>query len=150
MSMTLSTAWEQVGSLRESVGDSLLFAPDEVKDATVMTAAELVENTIKHGAHGAGEKAMFSMRIEDGQVVLEVSNTVPTEHGAADLIQRVARIAAAPDKSELYLARMTELMTNPEARGGIGLYRIAFEGQFDLEARRQGSVVTVRATRRLP
>jgi hypothetical protein len=151
MSLTLSPEWDQASSVRHTVCANVPFASRDLKDAIVMAASELVENAIKHGAHGEEhERATFSMKVENKEVVFEVSNTVSSEEAASKLCARIERIASTPDKRALYMERMTELLMEPDERGGIGLYRIAFEGRFALEVRFvRANVVTIRAARRL-
>jgi hypothetical protein len=151
MSVTLSPEWDQASSVRHSVCAKVPFVSRDTKDAIVMAASELVENAIKHGAHGdEHERATFSMKVENKEVVFEVSNTVASKEAASKLCARIERIAATPDKRALYMERMTQLLMEPDERGGIGLYRVAFEGKFALEVRFvREKVVTIRAARRL-
>ena len=57
-------------------------------------------------------------------------------------------LAGAADKQALYLARLEELLANAEESGKLGIYRIGFEGGFDLQLDYTNHVVTVTATRK--
>jgi hypothetical protein len=152
-STTLTTTWNDVAALRRRISAHLSSMANELKSAIIMTASELAENAIKHGVHGdEEERPTVVMTIEEGaRVILEVSNAVSGDEAAARLIARVAHIRNTDDKESLYISRVTELLADPSARGGIGLYRIAFEGEFDLHVRYipHMRVVTVSAMRGL-
>jgi hypothetical protein len=156
VSLTLSHEWDQASNVRQSVDASIPFTHHDLKDAIIMTASELVENAIKHGMHGPGNPpATFSMNVDRASVIIVVSNGVRPAK-AAKLIARIDRIMAAEDRGALYMERMSELISQKSAHGGLGLYRIAFEGGFDLHVQlsrepgeTQDGIVTVRATRRL-
>ena len=68
-------------------------------------------------------------------------------HRLEDLIARVHR---DPDGATLYVARLQELLADPDASGKLGLYRIRYEGGFQLASKYEGQVLTITATRGIP
>jgi hypothetical protein len=148
--LDIPTFWHHLRELRRRVEATLEGCPDELRGAAVMTASELVENAIKHGESVAGAAgASFSLALAEGVLTIEVANGARPSAGAS-LLARVERIARTPDKESLYLERLHELFTTPGESGGLGLYRVAFEGRFELQCAFQGEVVTVTARRAVP
>ena len=68
--------------------------------------------------------------------------------GVAELQRRVQEVHGAEDKQALYFARLEELLANADESGKLGIYRVGFEGGFDLQLDYTNNVVTVTATRK--
>ena len=114
----------------------------------MMTASELVENAVKYGEDVPAARCIsFALTVDDETIRIEVSNGSTDKDGVRNLQSRVNEIARTPDKAALYVARLEKLLIEPAENGNLGLYRIAFEGQFDLACRYVDEVVTVTATR---
>lgn len=150
LDMPLRTMWSEVQDVRDKVESLLADLPPEARDATVMTASELVENAIKYGEPvPAAPHATVSLD-RDGDVVrVVVRNGAASEAAARELISHVERLSSATDRMALYVDRLRELMTSPGGGSRLGIYRIGCEGGFDLRADYTDRVVTVTATRRL-
>ena len=78
------------------------------------------------------------------RVVNGSTNTV----GVAELQRRVQEVHGADDKEALYFARLEELLADADEGGRLGIYRVGFEGGFDLQLDYTNNVVTVTATRK--
>ncbi len=129
---------------------ALADAPPELQSATMMTASELVENAIKYGESvPAAPKIGVALTLADNKVRIETVNGSRNPSRVAVLLVTVDQIAKAPDREALYLARLEQAMITPSASGQLGLYRIAFEGRFDLSCSYDDGVVRVTATRAL-
>lgn len=151
LDMSLRTVWAQVAEVRERLETELATLPEEVRAATIMTASELVENALKYGEPVAGApRASFAVALDHGLVELTVRSGARSAAAVAELEAMVAQLAAAPDRRELYLQALQRTMTSTDGRSGLGLYRIGFEGGFELECTYADEVVTMRATRRFP
>ncbi len=150
LDMPLRTMWSEVQDVRDKVEALLADLPPEAREATVMTASELVENAIKYGESvPAAPNATVSLH-RDGDVVrVVVRNGAASEAGARDLLAHIERLSAADDRMALYLARLRELMTSPGGSSRLGIYRIGCEGGFDLAGDYTDRVITVTATRRI-
>jgi hypothetical protein len=83
--------------------------------------------------------AMLSMSVVNGST---------NAAGVAELERRVQELRAAEDKQALYLARLEQLLADADESGKLGIYRIGFEGGFDLQLEYTNDVVTVTATRK--
>jgi len=113
-----------------------------------MASSELVENAIKYGESVPGAKAaMFVLDATAESLSIRVINGSTNRQGVAELERRVRELRQTPDKEALYLARVGELLADEEENGNLGIYRIGFEGGFELELDYTNQVVTVTATR---
>jgi hypothetical protein len=128
-----------------------------IREVAVMVASELVENALKHGrgsdvnpieALDAQENICFALTWSHDEIEIEASN-LATDAAADVLRQNVQRINDSPNPEELYMERLHALLEDRTKRGGLGLYRIAFEGEFKLAFRQEGRRVTITAKRRL-
>jgi hypothetical protein len=130
------------------VNEALKNADPSLRSAAVMVTSELVENAVKYGEEVPAAR-QITVALETGQsaIVIQVTNGSADLRAVDALARRVDEIMSAPDKSVLYLARLEELLSEPTETGKLGLYRIAFEGQFDIQFSYANQVVTMTATR---
>jgi hypothetical protein len=149
--MPLKTMWSEVQEVRERVQTLLAHLPEDLRAATVMTASELIENAIKYGESvPAAPQATVVLNHEGDHIEVVVKNGVAAEETVRELLQHVERLSAATDRMALYIERLRELMTSGGLGGSkLGLYRIGWEGGFDLRCDYAERVVTMTATRRV-
>jgi hypothetical protein len=147
---TVDLVWDHIRDIRELVMEELQSMPEEVQTAAAMTSSELLENAVKYADDRPPRHGTFTLEHSDDILRIEISNLFAGKEAIRDLSEQIDRISAAEDKGELYVQRLTEIaMMDGESIGGrLGLYRIAFEGNFDLELTSSNDVVTVIATRR--
>lgn len=143
--------WKRIRDVRRRISEAGAPLPEEVRAAAVMVTSELVENAVKYGAGVADlDDILVRLSFDEARVSIAVSNGVASPLSAADAVARIEQIKATADRESLYIARLQHLLRSPGAAGGLGLYRIGFEGGFDLSCDLVGQVFTVRATRELP
>ena len=150
--LSFQPMWPNVRKIRQEVSAGLEPCSQRLRDAAVMTASELVENAIKYGENvPAAPSVTFSLEALAqsglGQLRIRVVNGSTNAAGVAELARRVGELSRATDRQALYLARLEQLLAHPDESGKLGVYRIGFEGGFDLECDYTNSVVTVTATR---
>ncbi|HMU39331.1 MAG TPA: hypothetical protein PKE31_09985 [Pseudomonadota bacterium] len=151
INMTFPILWNHVRSIREEVFKALADQPETIRIAAMMTMSELVENAIKYGESVENASCVkASMNIDTERIQIVVQNGSSSEKSIQTLARHIDLIQSTEDKGELYLARLTELMAHPGGGSQLGLYRIAFEGGFDLTCNWSNKIVTMTATRRLP
>jgi len=140
--------WQRVREVRRRVGEAAHELPPEVRDAAVMVTAELVENAIKYGESVPGcEDVQVHVVLRPELVHIEVHNGVSVPSSADELFERIRQIQESEDREALYINRLSEMLSSPGQSGKLGLYRIGFEGKFELECRVEQQVLKVRATR---
>ncbi|HSY38266.1 MAG TPA: hypothetical protein VLA79_02025 [Polyangia bacterium] len=148
LELTFQPMWPNVRKIRQQVGAALEACPQELRSAAMMTASELVENAIKYGESvPAALSVNLSLEVTVGQLSIRVVNGSTNLAGVAELERRVRDLAAAPNKQTLYLSRLEQLLAHSDDSGKLGIYRIGFEGGFDLALDYRNDVVTMTATR---
>lgn len=152
--VAIDHSWSIISSIRDQVRESLASFPDEVVDASVMTASELVENGIKHGVTSPDcpqVEFIFEIKDDPRQIIIQVANgTEGREENLDNFFYVIDRIMKSEDKAALYTQRLTELMeSNHHGASQLGLYRIAYEGGFDLSYKLNKTKLTVIAHRSL-
>src|SRR5215813_9391006 len=149
LQLSFAPMWPNVREIRQRVGLALEGCPAQLRSAAIMTASELVENAIKYGESVAAAKTVtFVLEATSEMLLIRVVNGSTNVHGVAELERRVQELRSADDKQALYLARLEQLLANAEESGKLGIYRIGFEGGFDLQLEYLNDVVTVTATRK--
>lgn len=143
--------WQRIRDVRRRVEEAGAHLPPEHRAAAVMVTGELVENAVKYGVCVPDlDDVVVRISIDNASVSIDVSNGVASPEAFGEVAGRIRQIQSSADRESLYVARLEELLRTPGSAGGLGLYRIGFEGQFDLSCDHVGQVLTVRATRALP
>lgn len=140
-----------MSDLRQEVEETVREFPKDVRDATSMVVAELVSNAIKYGVSvPPAPSAKIKLTVAPRQIQIAVSNGVVSADSVQDLQDRLRQITQAASKEELYMNRLQQMLDDPTQTGKLGLYRIGFEGQFELTCTYADSVLTVLAIRGIP
>jgi hypothetical protein len=148
LELSFQPMWPNVRKIRQQVGTTLEGCRPELRTAAVMTASELVENAIKYGESvPAAPSVTFLLEATPQRLAIRVVNGSTNALGVAELERRVKELSGTKNKEALYLARLEQLLAHSEDSGKLGLYRIGFEGGFDLALDYSNDVVTVTATR---
>ncbi len=149
-STSIEPLWSKARDIRSAVGELLMHYPTQLRSAAMMAASELVENAIKFGEKvPSAPSIFFTLSAQDDELRIETRNGCTKPALVDELAARLDRLAQVADKSSLYIARLEELLADPDDTGRLGLYRIAFEGEFELEYCYRDEVVTVTALRRI-
>jgi anti-sigma regulatory factor (Ser/Thr protein kinase) len=102
---------------------------------------ELVENAIRHGGRRPIELEV-AVAPERDEVTIEVRNACGRAQYDA-LRARLDRLEADPDALHAYVETIRS--TPHTVRGGLGLPRVRFEAELELDARHDGERVTITA-----
>lgn len=141
--------WEQVRAIRKTTKQRLAHYGEAVSSACAMVAAELVENALKYGEPVEGlVSGQYCLEDRDGEVRITVLSGCTRPAKIAELARHLQRIREVEDKGTLYEERARELLLDETQSGGLGLYRIAFEGQFHLGHDYRDQRLAMIATRR--
>lgn len=119
-------------------------------DATIMCASELVENAIKYGSEKPdGSNITFDLSFQSGEIRVKVSNGVKSEGDKDNVFEHIEKVKSSESPAKLYTDRLMELMENPKPGiSQLGLYRIAYEGEFHLDCSFDNNILTIIATRK--
>jgi hypothetical protein len=143
--------WAKTRTIRDAVDRVLAGYPQDIRCAAVMVASELIENAIKYGEEVPQAMVIaFALELEQGRLRIETQNGCTDPRAIAGLQACMDELRQAEDKEALYLNRLRELLNNPADSGKLGLYRIAFEGEFTLACHVSSNVITIRAERDCP
>lgn len=139
LTLDIPPDWDTIDSVRERTLAFLreLGEPPAVIDAIAMVVCELTENAVKYGRFGGDDHVHITVEHGSKQIIVEVRN--PT--GGEDLSQlkRLDRtiqwIRGYQDPFEAYLTRLREVsLQKPDyGESGLGLVRIAYEGESSLD-----------------
>ncbi len=145
--------WHVVKEVRDKVEAILAHHGEELSYAGKMVASELVENAVKYGVAIDPEAAKgieFEINVSDADVTIAVTNRTASQKDLANARQHIDAIHRSGDPQQLYVQRLTNLMENPGQDGSqLGLYRIAYEGGFDLAYELADDIITIRARRKI-
>ena len=148
LSTSIRPVWSNIRATRASVRAALAAYPGALVDATAMTAGELLENAVKYGDEvPAAPAILFNLGLVEERIEIVVVNGCTDQSSVDRLLCRVQSLRDAPNKADLYIERLQELLAGPSESANLGLYRIALEGGFALDATYVDEVVTVTATR---
>jgi len=108
----------------------------------------LLENAVKYGDWSAeGGGAQFGMSANSKLIEITVTSGSTSSERVSELKRHVEEITGAHDRSAMYFNRLRELVNEPNQGSKLGIYRIVFEGEFDLDVAFANEVVTVSAKR---
>lgn len=145
----IPAVWEQACGIWVETQLRLAHHGEDVSSASAMVAAELVENAVKHGEEVPGlPRPIYQLEDGGGEIRMTVISGCRRPERIAVLAGRLRRIREASDHAALYEQRATELLADETQVGGLGLYRVAFEGGFALDHDYRDQRLAVVATRR--
>ncbi len=137
---SLKPDWDEIEKIRNESVDFL--QSQELSDDTIhslsMIISELIENGIKYGNFKIVKNKMFVIiNIERSTVTIEVLN--PVDDNCFNHLKRLDKtiqwIRGYQDPFEAYIERIKEVSKKPlnDSESGIGLVRIAYEGEAMLD-----------------
>lgn len=112
-------------------------SPDDISRVALATH-ELLENAVKFSSDGSA-----SLKVEVGGSTVTITTRNRAKPSHLDEVAKIAEeLAGALDPMLFYLEQMRR---HPERSGGLGLGRVAAEGEMKLELRLDGDIVQIRA-----
>jgi hypothetical protein len=151
ISLSITPTWSILKDIQDRTGSCLnrSGASRDVAEATVMCASELLENAIKYGSSDSGTNNIsFDLGIHDGMIRIRVSNGIRDEQDVRNVKSHIGKIKSSPDPGTLYTERLRELMENQKPGiSQLGLYRIAYEGEFALDFAYRDNILMIQAER---
>jgi hypothetical protein len=120
------------------------------RDALAMVTGELLENAIKYGHWTAGS-GFFRLKVWGDAAQSFVAVTNPVAKGSEDPARVrtvIDFIASKASPAEAYRERLLEVASAEHMRG-LGLVRIAYEGECQLSVRVENDELCITAERRV-
>jgi hypothetical protein len=156
--LPIRSDWANVDLLRTSVQNCVTAVFSEVDgcQALAMVTGELLENAIKYGDWSGADGGDFRLRVwgETGRgpaganAHVSVENPVlPDDPHVGALLSTLAWIATFPSVRDAYRAKLLEIAESAGEldQSGLGLVRIAYEGNCALSAEVDGRTLRVTA-----
>lgn len=103
----------------------------------IMAAHELLENAVKFSTDGS---ASLHIEVKNAQVCITTRNRASVEH--LDELRMIMEELGSTDPMAYYLGLMDR---SPASRGGLGLGRVAAEGEMQIAFELDGDMVQVHA-----
>jgi hypothetical protein len=135
----MPTHWDEIEKMRNKVGEFLQsssFDRDQIY-AMVMTSSELVENAVKYGDSESGIPVNIFVDVYDREVIIEVKNKIKdiNDDQLRKLDENIQWIRGFQSHYEAYLEKIKHVSskTLEDGESGLGLVRIAYEGQCILD-----------------
>jgi hypothetical protein len=151
ISLSIAPTWSILKDVQDKTETCLnrSGASRDVAEATIMCASELLENAIKYGSSAAGTNNItFDLGIHDGMIRIRVSNGITDEQNVRNVQAHIEKIKSSPDPGALYTERLKELMEQQKPGiSQLGLYRIAYEGEFELDFAYKNRTLIIQAER---
>ena len=133
---TISPTWNTISMIADQVEASMLGKDSNLVSGTVTVLTELIENAVKYGESIPEKKDSnieLHLEIDEGKVQIFISNYVRNNNNLKAFKEHVDKINKTNDPESLYVERLNELMNESKfEESQLGLYRISFEGKFDL------------------
>lgn len=123
----VKAAWDPCRTVLARAGLS-----DDETYQLAMVAQELLENAVKYGAFGRGERIALGISTAVEDVIVEVKSRVGVDDAHLRRFdQTIQWIRGFQDPFEAYVERMKIVSAQPYSHGesGLGLTRIAYEGR---------------------
>ncbi len=153
ISISIKPTWSIVKEVQEKAEKFMQSkgAKKDIKEATMMCATELIENAVKYGTEKPdGSNIEFDLKIENDVILIEISNGIRRDSDITNVVEHIDKIKVADDPAKIYTERLMELMENPKPGvSQLGLYRIAYEGEFLLDYKYEDKILTVIAQRKM-
>ena len=155
--MTLQPNWECVRGAWDVCVDGLrtVGLDADTVNALAMIAQELLENAVKYGTFGAAdERIELAVAVDGATATVEVKHPVDGADGRLrQLDYAIQWIRGFQDPFEAYVSRLKEVASRSysSGHGGLGLVRIAYEGQSILDFYvNDANILAISAVHRLP
>ena len=141
LKLNIPPRWEENESVRVRTAGFLRShgVDADTSNAISMVASELTENANKYGSYSAPSAPQIEVEIalDPTSIVVEVRNPVGAANAAnlERLDEMIQHIRGYQDPFEVYVERLREVSGQrlDSAESGLGLVRVAFEGQSILD-----------------
>jgi hypothetical protein len=147
----IKPVWGVISEIADQIATLMENEKPDLGDATRMVASELIENAVKFGTFtGKNNLIIFDLGIENDIITIKVVNKAEVKKNIENVRRIIGEINGPASPKELYTRRLRELMEKPKpGESMLGLYRIAYEGEYKLSHELSGDLLVVSAKRKL-
>ena len=139
MELKVEPKWEDADMVRDESNDFLKAhgVSHDIAYALSMTACELFENAVKYGDFRSEHETIYvTVEVSENDIIVEVKNPVgEMSEDLQDLDNTIQWIRGYQNPFQAYIERLKEVSEKKlkEGESGLGLVRIAYEGQAVLD-----------------
>ncbi len=132
--LRIDPEWNIIQKIKELINaDEVLAARGrDYREAALLAAIELVENSLKYSDGEKPQPVEFSFETENGVCEIRVKNTAHNAENREALFRTLKRIQSS-NPFDLYVERLEQIRDNPDGFSRMGLIRVAYEGEFSLD-----------------
>lgn len=145
-SIQIEPEWNMIKKIKERIfADKYIKSKGrDFQDAVVLTAIELLENALKYSEGKNAKPVLFDLNIDENNCQIKVTNTCKNEKNIQALMSALENLRNG-DAFAMYVERLEQLKDNPDGFSRMGLIRIGYEAEFQLEAQQDGDQLTITA-----
>ncbi len=151
ISFTIKPTWSIIKKIQDRTVNYMESKgkPKHITEATMMCVTELIENAVKYGAETPkGDNIEFDLRVSNNKIKIQVTNGISSTMDLSSVVEHIDKIKNSDNPTELYTQRLRELLEDAKPSvSQLGLYRIAYEGEFKLDYKHDENLLTVFAER---
>jgi hypothetical protein len=140
LALTVTPSWDSLDTIREETQKVLGQEGfnEDIQDSIVMIISELAENAVKYGHfHNSKKDIRATIDISRNEITVEVQSPVDEEDSPhfKRLDKTIQWIRGYQNPFEAYIERIRDISIRPvsDRESGLGLVRIAYEGQSVLD-----------------
>lgn len=138
MKVRIAPEWDNIRTLWDPSRKYLEEAglDRDTVDALAMVIQELLENAVKYGQFKSGDDVRLTVHVRRREVTVEVVHPVASDETQLRKLDHVIQwIRGFQNPFEAYVERLKAVAATTPQRGesGLGLVRIAYEGQSILD-----------------
>ena len=149
----ITPVWDISRQIRNKVESIFAVENKDLQDASKMVSSELLENAIKYGSSIDPENKIgirFEIDVDHRCITIKVINRIIDPTDFENFKNHVNKIKSSNNPEQLYIQQLTSLIENPKlGQSQLGLYRIAFEGEFTIDYSFENNILTVVAKRNI-
>lgn len=148
--MEIEPEWNVIKKIKESINQDprIIELGTDFRDAALLTAIELVENALKYSEGESDLPVSISLELDDILCEIKVTNICNNaDHRAA--LQLVLIQLQEQNPFDLYVQRLEQLKDHPDGFSRMGMIRIVYEAEFELQTVIQDNQVTMVASREI-
>jgi hypothetical protein len=151
LTYSIKPAWDVVQQIETKINELYKPANPELLSSTSMAVSELIENAVKYSDSSPDKKSInLNFLADNKSIIIIISNPVTNQNHVDMVTRHIERIQNTDDPQKLYIERLQQLLDNPKITyTQLGLYRIAYEGKFQLSYGYESNILTVKALRKI-
>ncbi len=149
----ITPVWDIARQIRTKVESILKGESKGLQDACKMVTSELLENAIKYGSSVDARDnrgIQFEIYVGNELISIKVINRIIDPSDFECFREHIVKIKTSKNPEQLYIQQLSALLENPKLNQSLlGLYRIAFEGEFKIDYVFEDNILTVIAERNI-